>query len=375
MAWTRVGAVLVLLASPVWSRTGEMDEKVARKLFVEIETLARAPKVQQAPRVPWLYRDAFPRLDRSRASGLAFFDFAFRRDAEKRTPEQQADAILADKRAGWPWLVVSARERTAQILRKHLVTLRPLVEADLRSRDKGEVRRALRSLCAVPQRELFGHVLAVFKGGGGMSELASYALRELADPRAIPHLVGQDPEGLTQHCGVLRSLQKGRPAHPSLVRLLSSKDAAVRSQAAHALAESGDPSLIPHVERLVKDAEPDVRQNAANIGLCLPGKAFALVRPALLPLLADPDAGVRLFAAVCFAERKDSGCAKALLALIVDESIGELPHSRVHQAIHTLTGSYFGYYHGSDGWRPTTARNRAAIARFAQWARDHAQPR
>jgi len=374
MAWARVCAVAGLLSVATWLSAGEMTAELARELFVKVETLARATEKEQAAAVPWLYRDAFPQLDRSRCS-LALSDFAFLKDAEKRTPEQQADRVLADKRAGWPWLVEQARERAGGLLRQHRAAVRALLEADLKSRDAAAKGRALRAVRAVPDREVFDLVLAIFQGGGEMSGRAAYALRDLADPRAIPHLVAADPKRPAQHFELLRNLQSGRSAHPSLVALLSAKDATTRWQAAYALAGSGDPALIPHVNRLAQDPEPQVRKHAASIGFGLPKEAFLRVRPALLLLLADPDARLRVFIARCFAWRKDTACAKTLLALIQDGSLGERPHSNVYQAIHTLAGTYFGYYHGSDGWRPTTERNRAAIARFAQWVREHAEDR
>jgi hypothetical protein len=201
--------------------------------------------------------------------------------------------------------------------------------------------------------------------GGG--EPLAYVLRDLGDPRAIPILLGKDGRNVNYY-EQLSNLQAKNKADPALVKLLSDPNSGIRGKAAFALAWSGDPTLAPHAMRLLGDESPEVRHEAMEIACTLLASGQ---RPDLQlrvrSLLHDPDAKVRRACVVHLARLKDVHCATVLLEMLRDESINEWEHSNLVSAMWNLTGSYFGYHQGSDGWWPTTPNNRAAIEKFTAW--------
>jgi HEAT repeat protein len=244
--------------------------------------------------------------------------------------------------------------------------LRPLIVADLASKNEKEVKWALQVVSEVGGKEFLEPVLEVFKKNPACSDAAIYALRGIDDPRAIAALVERHPD-LLAVSGVLRSLQRKRPADPALVALLDSKDAKVRSYAASALAESGDPALVGRIEKLLRDENPQVRSGAANMGLCLEKEAYQRIRPAIAALAKDPDPGVRKFVVMCLAQRRDLACGPALLEMARDTNLTQQERYEVVRVIRELTGSYFGFDTSPSGWHPDTPKNREALRRFAEW--------
>lgn len=99
--------------------------------------------------------------------------------------------------------------------------------------------------------------------------------------------------------------------------------------------------------------------------------AYRKVYSDLLTLLLDKDRAVRTEVVCSFAWKKDAACANAMFDLLRDDSMDEISHSRIVQAMHDLTGTYFEYHIGSDGWRPTTENNKMAIERFKKWIENH----
>jgi HEAT repeat protein len=213
-----------------------------------------------------------------------------------------------------------------------------------------------------------------WRGAPAAQQQAVYALRDLNDPRAIRPMVEHDPASPMASFEVLRRLCKRRAAPPCLTRLLRSLNPEIRWRAAYALAESGDPKLVPMIEARLTDPDSRVRIYSAQIAFSLPKRDYARIESRIRAMLDDPDRQARLNVAEMLAWRRDRACAPALLALAQDDTLQEWEHSSVVQAINNLTGSYFDYTIGSAGWRPTTAQNRAAIRRFAQWIRDNPEP-
>lgn len=113
-----------------------------------------------------------------------------------------------------------------------------------------------------------------------------------------------------------------------------------------------------------------VRRQALNIGFLLEGDFSNKIYSDLVRTLKDPDRSVRRDAVCSFAWRKDPVCARALLKLLKDGTMEETWHSNIWQAMQNLTGSYFGYYHGFDAWKPDTENNKKAIKRFEEWIKE-----
>lgn len=364
------------------------DKKEARAIFIEVVKIERMPAEQQKKKIEHLYRNFYLRFKNTivalppdipnREIALKdiqenFLPKPLKRPkkipGEKESPEELADRL---GKPGWARLVIHAKEKCLKVLRDNLETLKPLIKEDLKAKDDTSTERALKIVGDLRLKCFFDEVLAVFKGTGKLSYRAAYTLRDIHDPRAIRHLVEKNKENSMLYFELLRNLQYAKPADPVLVRLLKSDDPEVRWRATYALAESGDESLIPEAKRLMKDLHPLVRKYAANMGFLMKGNGYKQLKPDLVKLLSDLDVSVRLFIAVCFAQRRDKVCAHALLDLIKDGSMDELWHSNVWQAINNLAGTYFGYYHGSDAWQPTTENNKAAIKRFEEWIRKYA---
>lgn len=202
--------------------------------------------------------------------------------------------------------------------------------------------------------------------------MLAQGLRDLGDPRAIGLLLGEDAErGIVRYFEFIRTLQRRRTANAQLLTLLSSGDAGVRWRAAYALAESGDAGVVEPVLKLLRDRDARVRAQALWIASQLPADAKERTWAAGVPLLGDQDLDVRITCVTCFAYEKDPICAPALLRLLKDETLGEVTHGNLVRAMESLAGQSFGYHIGSDAWQPSTENNKAAIAKFEEWMRQH----
>jgi hypothetical protein len=320
----------------------ERREEVRRE-FERIEELSPAEQEKEIPRV---YREMHPDLF------LLYFGgeqptFVFRAGQQPRIKD-----VL--------------RSRSRDLLATHLKAVRPLIREDLRSGDRARVDHAVSVIGWLRLHEFYDEVIAAFRQNV-VEWSAVSTLRDLDDPRAICVIMDKYPRDPLRYFEELRSLCKGRPADPVLVKLLRSEDAKTRWQAAYALTESGDPALVPEVERLAKDPDPEVREQAARMGSLIAKGGDIRSRSVLLSQLSDKDVSVRIAAARGLAAGKDKACARTLLELLKDDSLEESLHAQAWKAVQELAGTHFGYYHGSDGWRPTTETNKAAIRRFAKW--------
>jgi hypothetical protein len=317
--------------------------KEIRREFERIEALPAAEREKEIPRV---YREMPPDM---------FFAYFC---------GEQPKIILQP--GGPPRFLGQLYHRSADLLAAHLKVVRPLVQADLQSGDRERLAHALSFIGWLRLHEFYDAVVVAFRQDA-VEQVAAGTLRDLDDPRAIRVLLEKHPHDPLRYYAFVGSLSKQRPADPMLVKLLRSEDAKTRWRAACALSGSGDPVLVPEVERLAKDPDPKVRQEAAGMGSVLAKGGFARSRLAVLALLKDEDVGVRVTAACLLAAQKDMACARTLLEMLQDGSLEELQHSQVRDAVHYLAGTHFGYYHGSDGWKPTTENNKAAIQKFAEW--------
>jgi len=361
-------AVFLLPSAPA---NGENEEAGIKAVFIDLERIARLPDEELKKEVLRVYNNIY---GTTQAHLLLPGTHLPVEKPEALTPEQLADEL--QRALGNPWLYAAADARCKEILQKHQDILRPTVENALKGEDRKTILKALSFICDFRPDGLFDAVVRLFNESDDLANEAASTLSCIDDPRAIPIIVNRDrnrPTFTLTYFESLRRLQRNRIPDKNLLELLSSDNETVRWHAAYALAESRDVTLITHVKRLVGDPSPEVRRAAANMGFLLNEPGYSEVRPHLVKLLRDSNKTVRLFVAVVFAQRKDKVCASILLELIKDDSIEESYHSNVYQAINNLTGSYFGYYHGSDGWKPSTPANRAAIDRFEKWVRDNAE--
>lgn len=362
-----LGPLLLLLALASGPAAGEdvADPKKVKQLLVDVERIRRLEPREQTKEVDRLYRTLAPRAGEFRYH-LRQREFDYLKDRDKLTPEAWVEKAWTSFPDAFMYLLWDARAECYALLKKQQAVLQPLIVADLASKKEKEVKWALQVVGEVGGKELFEPVLEVFKKNAACSNAAIYALRGIDDPRAIAALVERHPD-LLAVSSVLRGLQAKRPADPALVALLDSRDAKVRAYAASALAESGDATLVERIEKLLRDEDPQVRSGAANMGLCLEKEAYQRIRPAIVALARDPDPGVKRFVVMCLAQRRDPACGPALLEMARDTKLTHQEHYEVVRRIHDLTHSEFGYDTSATGWRPSTAKNRAALHRFAEW--------
>lgn len=334
----------------------------ARDLFLTVERAARLPAAGQDREIPHLYRDVWPVVQfPPSVPALSLPDFAI--DDRSETPEQLADAYER-RPGGWTIVVLAARHRCRKLLATHARQVEGLAREDLESKDPALAARGLRFASEFRLGGLYDAVVPQLDGAS--PEIAASALLQMDDPRAIPPLI---QHGGVKHFEQLRGLQRGRPADAGLLALLEAKEPGVRWRAAYALAESGDPRLVPVVERLARDEAATVREQGANIAFGLAPAAFVRVRPALVALLADKALNVKSAVAIGFAQRKDPVCVNALYELLEDEgTLAPWQQNMVVEAVDTVTGDSFGFVRGTILTEPA---RRTALARFEQWITSH----
>jgi HEAT repeat protein len=259
-----------------------------------------------------------------------------------------------------------AKSRGLDLLRENIQETKCLIKNDLLSVSNKERERALIYISELKLSEFDEDVLDIFLHSEELELRAAYTMQYLQMYEGIKYLVSK-PENPTKYFEILRYLQKNKKAHDSILPLLDSPDSEIRWKSAYALAESGDKNLVPYVKKLIKDQDSEVRKQAACMGFFLKEGAYEEVYSDLVTLLSDKDQLVRIEVVCMFAWNKDIVCAEAMLDLLRDDTLEERSHSRIWQAMHSLSGNYFGYYHGSDGWKPTTENNKISIKKFEEW--------
>jgi hypothetical protein len=358
--------VLLSLAAPGRSAGDEPNEADARKVFLATEAIFRSPLDVQREHSGEIYT-AFPRLQACDLSSAPYYP---QPSELQRTPEELADKIA--KGYGGMHLYSVAFRRSQEILAHTQEALAPLLTRDLASADKAERYRALLVIEEVRLPAYFDAVVHNLRTEtDAMNRTWSlYALRSIGDPRAIPVIVALQPDLGQDVDLVLPHLQAGHPADPSLVALLDSRNALVHYRATDALAGSGDPSLIPYFQKLVKDGDSKVRVRAVAMGFAMQGDAFQKVRPLLVEALSDSNSEVRLAAAAPFAQQHDAVCAPALLDLLTHTPLTDPLGQRVAQSIQDLTSTYFGYWNKPPTGPTPESRDRA-VEEFAAWIQAH----
>ena len=290
------------------------DQKEIKGLIIDVESIRRMEPNEQKKEVERLYRTLAPRIRELCQFSLIEWAFDYTEGRDQLTPQAWVEKVWALRPDAYQYLLWDTQGEGYDILKKQRTELRPLVLADLASKNEKDVKWALHVVSEVSGKEFFEPVLEVFEKNAACSVEAIEALCYIDDPRAIAPLIKRHPE-LVGVFEALRRLQRERKADPALVALLDAKDAQVRWRAAYGLAESGDPALVGHIEKLVCDDNPQVREAAANMGLCLDKEAYKRVRPAIVALAKDPDPNVKKFVLMCLARRRDAACGPALLEM------------------------------------------------------------
>jgi len=344
------------------------NEETVKNAFIYLEEAKLLKDGSFSEKVEKIYTVYYPSIRFVPYSFPIFYD----RKKQPSIPEYQYSKELADwhlKNSGLPHFHAITKRNYTDFIRSNLSLFDQYLNSDLHSENIEELGRALNFIGDFRITKYTQKVRQIFLTSDKLESKAAYVLRDLGSYESIPDLV-KKPDNLMEYFELLRNLQKGRKAHKEIVNLLEAKDTNLRWRAAYSLAESGDPTLLPHCKKLLKDPDPMVRRQALNIGFLLEGDSYNKIYSELVRTLKDPDRSVRIDVVCSFAWRKDSVCARTLLELLKDGTMEETWHSNIWQAMNNLTGSYFGYYHGSDAWKPDTENNKKAIERFEEWIKE-----
>jgi HEAT repeat protein len=340
--------------------------------FVSVVTISRLPKAEQPRRIPEVYQRLRPALVNAKVTVIPNTQASrIWGERNKYTADELADKLVEAQAFGNFYCF--GEQTCDTLLKDNLAALSDLVLADLKSSDTTRQQRGLNTIRDLGVPRCNQEVRQILVSKPDLQTEAAYALRGLNDYQAISLLVARDGKDPMKFFEVLRLLSRDRPADAAIIKQLSAIDPQIRWRAAYALAESGNSNLMPQVRRLVKDKDARVRKWAGSIPYFFKDKEYVAAREVILPLLQDEDREVRAYVAGLLACKKDAACAACLLTLVKDESLDESAHSNIVHAIENLTGSSFGFYTGSDAWKPTTANNRAAIEAYEAWIAKHAQ--
>ncbi len=343
------------------------DKETIKNAFIYLEEVKLLKNESPNEKIEKIYAVYYP--------GIRLIPYSFVFPTTKKqisAPEHQSLQELADwrlKNDGLPNFHAMTKNNYAVFIKSNLPLFNQYLDSDFNSTDIEKLRRALNFVGDFKIVKYAQKVGQIFLKVDKLTTEAAYVLRDLESYESIPDLIKKSNNPM-EYFEILRNLQKGRKAHKDIVNLLEVKNPDLRWKAAYSLAESVDPALLPYCKKLLKDRDPRVREQALNIGFLLEKDFYSEVYPELVNILKDSDVGVRRSAACSFAWRKDSVCARTLLDLLKDGTMEELWHSNIYQAINNLTGSYLGYYHGSDAWKPDTDNNKKAIERFEQWIKE-----
>jgi len=340
----------------------ELQDKT-KESFIQIEDVWRMPKEKQKEGIASIYKEVLPSIYLIPFSAPSIPD-QFLKIPENLSTNELANWFLKEHRLSQ--FMIYTRNRGFNLLRENIQETKRLIKIDLLSATDKERERALMYIGEFKLSEFNEDVLDIFLHSTELESKAAYTMRDLQIYDGIKFLVSK-PENPIKYFEILRTLQKNKKAHESILALLDSPDSEIRWKSAYALAESGDEVLIPYVKKLIKDQNSEVRKRAAYMGFFLKDGAYKKVYGDLVKLLSDRDRSVRIEVVCMFSWNKDVVCAEAMLDLLRDDSLEELSHSRIWQAMDNLCGNYFGYYHGSDGWEPTTENNKISIKKFEEW--------
>ena len=364
---------------------GDVD---AREQFLRIERIARLHKEEQAKQLPYLYRDLAPRymspfvemiISSHRRNILDPKDLGFPEGrttdtyadqlanaAGKLSPEEVADAVKDNM-----WLNVAARARALWVFGRHAEAVDKFLQSDLDSRDAPAVRRAAGTINSLGRTSFSGKLLQMYLADDELSKevwppLLFMDHSDLVEP--LLRKVEKDPQLLIRCAGLFHRPLYRQPAHPVLLKLVSSEDKEISYHAARALLECKDRDLVPLAAKFAKDSDPRFREIAAYWASNMEPGDFKSIREDLLPLLTDADGKVSFDALLYFAQQKDLAAGPILLDFLRRPRMYEPHKVKIMQPLHALTGTHFGYdmHNWGPGGRPS---NREAIEKLEAWLR------
>jgi hypothetical protein len=218
------------------SELSDLEEKT-KEAFILIEETWRLPKDKQPERIVKIYKEAIP--------SIYFIPFANLYTVSE-VPENLPPAELANwflKEHGLSQFLIYIKRRGLNLLEKNILETKRLIRNDLDLGPDKEKERALLYISVFKLNEYEKDVADIFLHSTRLELRAAYAMRDLQMYDGIKLLVSK-PENPTEYFEILRSLQKNRKAHNSIISLLDSPDSEIRWKAAYSLSESGDEDLI-----------------------------------------------------------------------------------------------------------------------------------
>ena len=354
----------------------------ARSKFLKIEHIARLPDEQQANQLSRLYRELSPpymnpfveailstnpRNILQRESGR--FDGNTNRWANQladvtstMTPEQVADQLKDGL-----WLNVAARARAIYVFQRHPNATAALIKSDLDTLTRSAIDRAAQAILTLKLREFTPQLVTLFIENEEFSEPIYRVLLFTGDLASAPLLLEQvkkDFSFLIRCNGVLRTALNGKPADPTLLYLLNSRNAEIKFAAASALAGCLDSNLVMPTTQLAVDREARFRLIAMEMASSMSDADFQTVRANLLPLLDDEDDAVKMAALRCFSQKHDLAAGPTIVKMLKQKRVSEQEEVIVMQALNVLVGSNYNY--DMDKWGPGKLNNRS-IENIEAW--------
>ncbi|BCM91659.1 hypothetical protein IAD21_03534 [Abditibacteriota bacterium] len=391
----------LLLCGAVPGQTQSMEQvireqealyKTQRSQYIEVTRILQTPAAEQKPQIPRLYR-LFSEIKET--TGFSFSSIIYLRarlpkDVAQFSPEELADYITKSG-GGNQYLSVEAKANGRQVLRTNLETVAPLIQADLRSDALGDVERGLSTLREIGQEDWGGSnkdsfnpqllgwlnsfyedVVKVPDREPKLEQSVVGTLVVLNDQRAIKLLIAKDPGKPTHYYEAIASLSEKDPKNAALlglVPLLNSKDSRQRFEALWALGHIDSSILLPHVRRLLKDSDAQVRWLAVNFAFAANDSEFDRFRPQLIKALNDSDEFVRYVTSSGFVRKHDAVSAPTLLQLLKSPTASLSIKAAVADDVRRLMGNTFDYI--VDGAvtpeQTIVARNQLALAKFEKW--------
>jgi len=365
----RVVLVMLALLAAGWGMAAPAlleDAGRIRALAREIEGVMATPTDAG---VGHIYHDVYPAFAEP-------FNFALNMrelhpDPRAMTLTRYTDAMLA---AGLnAELVWHLRRCCLELFHDHPAAIAPEIHSILRGNDVTAQKKAISFIQSAELTAFTDDLIALFKRAPdanqeyGLRDFIANVIARSGDARVIPLLMS-DVKRPLRYMQDMYVACRNRPAPAAIVALLSAREASVRWQACYVLSSTRDPALVPHVLRLAKDVDPQVREYAAMMAFNLPAEAFARVRPAMVVLLSDPVFTTAARVVILFAARQgDPVCKPALLRLLREnQDDGQGLIRQLVDMAGRLTGTPLVVTYTHEGRLEDTVQNREALAAFAR---------
>lgn len=370
-----------------------------RDHFIEIERISRLAEPERSLRVPAAYRNyaslylgmfgmsasstlppasLFERDQRvagqriNTGDRLATYNAQLEGMVGVMSPEELADAILAAHNASV--LSMASHARLKSLFDEHRPDIRPLVKADLESKEPADVRRAVGVIESLELSDFDEVVVDRYLASApGWENLRVYLMMSERD--AVRDRVMKDaqehPEFLTRHAAIIGQALRDRPVPAFLLDQLSSSSTEARLGAAQSLETSGDTALVEPIIKLLADSDQRIRIAAMYMTNALKRDDFTKVRPTLRKLLKSESQELKLQSAIALAAQQDPAAGAVLLAYLKQPEWDATPllTNRSIEATAKLTGARLGFI--SAPGRRDTPQNSQAIQTLELWVNSH----